>query len=241
MQYIFESFVVGAFGYLTFKQHYEYKKLSHKINELHVTFDTKNVIEALEKKSKKIKIKKLYKNAFFLGIGGGGCNLLSDILKKEVRFNHLYISSDTQTLSHKTNTLILQNNSLECRGDVVCGKKLINTDIKYKLCKELPKDKKIFLLATLGGGTGSGSTIAIAKLLQFLKFDFHVITVIPFRFEGQRRMQNAQKSLKELQNITSNISIVENSQVLTKLEKQTSVKESFQMISDEVFEVMLDV
>lgn len=237
MQYIFESFVVGAFGYLTFKQHYEYKKLLHKIDKLNVK-DTK---EILVKNAQEIKTEKLYKSAFFLGIGGGGCNLLSDILKKEVRFNHLYISSDTQTLSHKTNTLILQNNSLGCIGDVVCGKKLINTDIKYKLCKELPKDKKIFLLATLGGGTGSGSTIAIAELLRFLKFDFHVITVIPFRFEGQRRMQNAQKSLKELQNITSNISIVENSQLLPKLDKQTSVKESFQMISDEVFEVMLDV
>ena len=237
MQYIFESFVVGAFSYLTFKQHYEYKKLLRKIDELNV----KDTTEILVKNTQEIKTEKLYKSAFFLGIGGGGCNLLSDILKKDERFHHLYINSDEKTLRHKTNTLMLQNNSLGCGGDVACGKKLIDSNIKYKLCKALPKEKKIFLLATLGGGTGSGSTIAIAELLQFLEFDFHIITVLPFSFEGKQRMQNAQKSLEELQKITSNISIVENSQVLAKLEKQTSVKESFQMISDEVFEVMLDV
>ena len=54
-------------------------------------------------------------------------------------------------------------------------------------------------------------------------------------------MQTAQESLKELQEITPNISTIENAKILTKVEKKSSLKESFEMISEDVLEVMLSV
>jgi len=223
MQYMLEYLIIGIFAYIV-------------LNAM------RKIVDKLKKrKLQKVRTKKLRKNSFLLGIGGGGCNILSDILKKDKKFKHLYINSDIKTLQHKKNILTLQNNDLGCGGDVKCGKELITSNVVYKLSQTLPKDKKIFLLTTLGGGVGSGATIAIAKLLKSLAFDFHIVALLPFSFEGKKRMQTAQESLKELQEITPNISVIENAKILTNVEKKSSLKESFEMISDDVLELMLNV
>ncbi len=246
-----EGLTVGIFGYVVLKQHRDYQMFSVKLKELELTlneqkkqptFIYKEVVDELERrKAQKVRTKKLCKNSFLLGIGGGGCNILSDILKKDKKFKYLYINSDTKTLLHKKNILTLQNNDLGCGGDAECGKKLITSNVVYELSKTLPKDKKIFLLTTLGGGVGSGATISIAKLLKSLAFDFHIVVLLPFSFEGKKRMQTAQESLKKLQEITQNISIIENAKILRKIEKKSSIRESFQMISDDVLKTILDV
>jgi len=231
--------VVGMFAYVMLRQHRDYKMVSNRLKEIELALEEKTDTLKREK-VQKVRTKKLRKNSFLLGIGGGGCNILSDILKKDKKFKHLYINSDIKTLQHKKNILTLQNNDLGCKGDVKCGKELITSNVVYKLSQTLPKDKKIFLLTTLGGGVGSGATIAIAKLLKSLAFDFHIVALLPFSFEGKKRMQTAQESLKELQEITPNISVIENAKILTNVEKKSSLKESFEMISDDVLELMLN-
>jgi len=243
MQYMLEGLTVGLFAYVALRQHHDYKMVSSRLKELELALDvTQKMLDELEKrKAQKVKTKKLRTNSFLVGIGGGGCNILNDILKKDKKFKYLYINSDIKTLQHKKNILVLQNNTLGCGGDVKCGKELITSNIGYKLCQTLPKDKKIFLLTTLGGGVGSGATIAIAKLLKSLAFDFHIVVLLPFSFEGKKRIQTAQTSLKELQEITQNISVIENTKILGKIEKKSSIKESFEMISEDVLKVMLGV
>ena len=65
--------------------------------------------------------------------------------------------------------------------------------------EELQEQKMVFLCVGLGGGTGSGAAPLVARIAREEGAFVVVFAVMPFAFEGRRRLRQAEEALASLQ------------------------------------------
>ena len=76
---------------------------------------------------------------------------------------------------------------------------------------------EIYVIATLGGGVSSGATPEIVKYLQYdLKKDVVVFSVMPFNFEGTKRLKIANDSKEKISMYTNQHFTLQNDTLLKK-------------------------
>ena len=68
----------------------------------------------------------------------------------------------------------------------------------------------VFLTAGMGGGTGTGAAPVIAKAAQELGILTVAIVTIPFRFEGQLRINQAIEGINELEGFVDSLLVINN-------------------------------
>ena len=90
----------------------------------------------------------------------------------------------------------------------------------------------VFVAAGLGGGTGTGAAPVVASLAKELNALTVAVVTKPFRFEGPRRMQVAERGLAELTGTVDTVITIPNNRLLEIVPKGTSVPEAFQMADD---------
>ena len=182
----------------------------------------------------------------FIGIGGGGTNILEDISKLDNKHTFIHINSDYHSLKQKTSPhkILLGWNEkagLGCGGKEQCGRSLINDNIKKELCK-LTKNKKIvYLVSTLGGGVGSGATPEILQYLKTLNKKVIVFVTMPFNFEGKRRFSAAYNALDKIELHTDNLIIFKNDDLIANTQsKSLGIKDTFKIISNTIYKKISD-
>lgn len=99
---------------------------------------------------------------------------------------------------------------LGCGGDVAVGRqkaeeRLANDKI---LCRLICK--KVFVVSTLGGGTGTGGAPVIAKYLFDRGMILTNIVTIPFKFEGPAKMKRCQNAINEISQYAVNTEVINN-------------------------------
>jgi cell division protein FtsZ len=92
---------------------------------------------------------------------------------------------------------------------------------------------KIIILACLGGGTGSGASIVVAKEAENLGIEMIVVGTTPFAWEGAKRIKVATDAIEKLKEITNNVYCINNTEIINQL-KTIGIK--FNLAS--VFEAM---
>ena len=90
----------------------------------------------------------------------------------------------------------------------------------------------VFVVAGMGGGTGTGAAPVIASLAQ--EHDALTIGVVtlPFDFEGQRRTEQAEYGRYELQENSDAIIVVPNQRLLDTVEAELQTSEAFRMSNE---------
>ena len=68
----------------------------------------------------------------------------------------------------------------------------------------------VFICAGLGGGTGSGAAPTVAKLAKEAGAFVVGFVMMPFSFEGRRRLQQANSALAEMEKRTDALMTFEN-------------------------------
>ena len=210
-----------------------------------VGFSIYAILNKTETKQKHIDQYQL-KELCFIGVGGGGCNILEDISQIDPQHTFIHLNSDLQALQAKTSQykILLGHEDkagLGCGGKTACGAKLVNSSTKKQLFSLTKPFDEIYVITTLGGGVGSGATAKIIEYLNTLGKKVFVAVTIPFSFEGKKRYDTAQYSLKELQNINKDIIVVENDAVMhTCQSDMLGTKESFQYLSKDIYQGIID-
>jgi len=179
------------------------------------------------------------KKVCFIGIGGGGSNVVENIAKMENTHTVIHMNSDLQALQQKKygHRLLLgyeDKHGLGCGAKMECGLQLFNNTTKAKLQETIPEETTPCLVTALGGGVGSGVTPEVVKYLKEIKTKFKVIVIMPFTFEGKKRQQTAMKSLELIKHYTRNVIIIRNDDCLIKGSKQ-GFSESLATISKQVY------
>ena len=178
----------------------------------------------------------------FIGVGGGGSNILSDISNMDSRHTFIYINSDYNALVQKNSEYKILLTSEEkkdkwgCGGNTECGVSLIDEKVKKKL-KEFTKEyETIYLIATLGGGVGSGSTPEIIKYLKTIGKKVIIYVTLPFKFEGKVRQRIANETLKALKNTSRHLVVLENDELL---KSKKGMKEAFKLTSKSIYKQII--
>ena len=167
-----------------------------------------------------------------IGVGGGGANAV-DRLKMENldRLQLAVINTDFKALSTSpVQDKILIGTSLtrglSAGGDPELGRKAAEADAD-KIAEIVKDTDLVFLVAGLGGGTGSGATPVVAEVAAAAGAVVIAFVTMPFSFEGGRRRKQAEEALAELRRVCDAVIPLANDMLLQEGTEQTSVLDSF--------------
>jgi len=154
-----------------------------------------------------------------IGIGGGGCNAVNRYFPHAHELGEVWaLNTDAQHLltvqaHHK---LLLGRNLCRGRGanaDPHVGE-MAAEESRPQLAERLAGARLVFLIAGLGGGTGSGAAPVVAKVARERKATTVAFVTHPFTVEGQVRADNAHHSLDRLRAHADFTSVFRNDRLL---------------------------
>lgn len=173
-------------------------------------------------------------NIKVVGIGGGGNNAIREMVKQEMNnLDLIAINTDLQSLSLSEAEYKIQigkslTNGLGTGGNPELGKKAAEED-KDKISNTLDKADIVFITAGMGGGTGSGASSVVAKIVKQQGILTIGVVTKPFAFEGKKRKLQAEAGIEELKKEVDALITVSNDRLLRISSKDTSMKGAFEM------------
>lgn len=204
--------------------------------------DEKKIEEKSEDKIKKIKIK-------VIGIGGGGGSIVSEIsLKIKKNINFVVANTDKQALKLTGKKATRFSFGYDLTQGLGTGMnkeigKIAAENEKEKIKKILEDQDFCIFVSCLGGGTGSGAVPIFAKIAKNLGCISYGIFTIPFKFEGEKKIETAIETLEELRPHLNAMSIIPNDRIFQIVDKDTPLKlalSSINKILGEGLEALLE-
>ncbi len=167
-----------------------------------------------------------------IGIGGGGSNAV-DRLKMENldRLQLAVINTDFKALnvSPVQDKILIGTTvtrGLSAGGDPVLGYEAADAD-REKIADIVRGTDLVFIVAGLGGGTGSGAAPVVAEVATEAGALVIAFVTLPFSFEGGRRRKQAEEALAELRAVCHAVIPLSNDLLLQEGTEQTSVLDAF--------------
>lgn len=167
-----------------------------------------------------------------IGIGGGGSNAV-DRLKMENldRLQLAVINTDFKALnvSPVQDKILIGTTvtrGLSAGGDPVLGYEAADAD-REKIADIVRGTDLVFIVAGLGGGTGSGAAPVVAEVALEAGALVIAFVTLPFSFEGGRRRKQAEEALAELRAVCHAVIPLSNDLLLQEGTEQTSVLDAF--------------
>jgi cell division protein FtsZ len=172
----------------------------------------------------KIKIK-------VIGIGGGGVSIVSDTSKDIKKIKVSLVDTDLKTLKRAEKNLSVfclgkeLTKGLGTGGDIELAKEIALKE-KEKITKILRNEDLIIFVSCLGGGVGSGMTPIFAEISQKLGIKTIGFFTLPFRFEGEKKYENALFVFNRIKEFLNASLVIPNDNVFKAIKKmQESEKE----------------
>jgi cell division protein FtsZ len=159
-----------------------------------------------------------------VGLGGGGCNVISWVKEKGITGGKLIaVNTDATHLRIvKADKRILIGEKLT-RGLGAGGYPDVGERALYEsaneVMHELSKSNIIFLVAGLGGGTGTGSIVGLADVMRKKFADNPMapllvgVVTLPFEVETAR-LAAAKKGLNRLKDVCDSVVVIDNNRLV---------------------------
>ncbi|MEA1898764.1 MAG: cell division protein FtsZ [Bacteroidota bacterium] len=172
-----------------------------------------------------------------LGIGGGGSNAVNHMFSQGIKdVNFMVCNTDAQALENSPVAVKIQIGESITEGRGAGNKPEVGRQAAQEnlddIIETLSKNTKmVFLTAGMGGGTGTGAAPVIAKACRELGILTVAIVTIPFRFEGQKRIQQAIIGINELKNNVDSLLVI-NNEKLREIYGDLKLSEAFSRADD---------
>ncbi len=176
----------------------------------------------------------LYANIRVIGVGGGGCNAVDRMINDGVQgIEFIAVNTDHQSLAKSLASERIQIGSKVTRGlgagaHPETGQKAAEENIE-EISKVLEGTDMLFITAGMGGGTGTGASPVVAAIARKMGILTVGVVTMPFRFEGAKRRQNAERGVRDLQQYVDSLIIVPNDKLLEIASDDTSIDDAFSM------------
>jgi len=172
-----------------------------------------------------------------IGVGGGGGNMINHMINEGINSIDLIVANtDAQALDSSLAPYKMQLGMNATRGlgaGMVPDKGREAALESFEDIKSMLEGSDIvFISAGLGGGTGTGAAPIIAQAAKEIGALTVSIVTSPFKFEGRKRTKLAKEGLEELKRESDSIIVVPNEKLLSIVEKNLGIKESFRMVDD---------
>lgn len=173
-----------------------------------------------------------------IGVGGGGSNAINHMYSKGIKgVDYVVCNTDAQALenSNVPNKIQLGVNLTEGLGagaNPIVGEKAAIENLNEIKSMLENNTKMVFITAGMGGGTGTGAAPIISKIAMEMNILTVGIVTMPFVFEGQNRISQANIGLDKLRKNVDALIVVNNNK-LREVYGNLGVKQGFSK-ADEV-------
>jgi cell division protein FtsZ len=167
-----------------------------------------------------------------IGVGGGGSNAVNRMVQVGLDgVEFMVANTDLQALKHNAAPIKLQIGSKLTKGlgagaDPNVGRQAALEDTE-KMIQALDGADMIFVTTGLGGGTGTGAAPVIASLASELGALTVAVVTKPFKFEGKKRLIQAERGLEALRECVDTIITIPNERLLTIIDRTTTLNDAF--------------
>lgn len=172
-----------------------------------------------------------------VGVGGAGSNAVDRLKMEDLGQVPLaVINTDAQALASspvETKCMIGRGvtRGLGTGGDPEVGAQAAESDVDG-IRRVVSGTDLVFLLAGMGGGTGSGAAPVVARCANEAGALVIGFVTLPFTFEGARRQKQAEEALILLRNTCDAVIPLPNDILLQQLEESASVLDAFEKADD---------
>ena len=173
-----------------------------------------------------------------IGVGGGGGNMINHMVGEGVVDNIGLIAANTdaQALDTSKASVRIQLGERKTKGLGAGMKPEVGRESALESYEDLKEALEgadmVFIASGFGGGTGTGAAPVVAQAAKEVGALTVAVVTKPFGFEGRKRLKLAEKGIDELKKETDSIVIIPNDKLLSIVDKNLGIKESFKLVDD---------
>ena len=179
-------------------------------------------------------------NIKVIGLGGGGCNAITRMVREEVQgVEFIAMNTDAQHLAITEAPTRIQlgeklTKGLGVGGDHVMGQKAAE-ESSDELKQIVTGADMVFITSGMGGGTGTGAAPTIAEISKQSGALTIAVVTKPFTFEGTNRRQVAEQGIVRLLGKVDTLIIIPNDRLLDLCDQKTPVDNAFKLADDVLY------
>ncbi len=172
-----------------------------------------------------------------IGVGGGGGNAINRMVlsgMKSVEF--ISINTDNQALLTSQATYKLHIGDKLTRGKGAGGNpekgQRAAEESRDEIASALKGTDMVFITAGMGGGTGTGGAPVVAEVAHDMGILTVGIVTKPFKFEGKRRMEQADMGVTALREHVDALLVIPNERLKLLSEEKITLQNAFSAADD---------
>lgn len=175
-----------------------------------------------------------------IGIGGGGGNAIEHMMQENVEgVKFVACNTDAQALERSSAETVIQLGNEVTKGlgagaNPEVGRQSAEEN-RERVKEVLQGADMVFITAGMGGGTGTGAAPIIAEIAKELGVLTVAVVTKPFVFEGRKRMEVAEKGIKELSTHVDSLITIPNNKLLSVLGKNITLLNAFKAANNVLF------
>ena len=172
-----------------------------------------------------------------IGVGGAGTNAVNRMIDSGLQgVDFIAVNTDKQALTVSAATQKIQigeklTNGQGAGSDPEVGRKSAEEN-RTQISKALEEADMVFITAGMGGGTGTGAAPIVADIAKELGVLTVGLVTKPFRFEGMRRMKQAEGGIAELRNKVDSLVIIPNERLKLATDQKITMVNAFEIADD---------
>ena len=167
-----------------------------------------------------------------VGVGGGGNNAVNRMISSNIKgVDFIAVNTDRQALAKSGAA------KKKCRGEKVTrgNGAGANPEMGFKAAEESADEIReaimganmVFVATGMGGGTGTGAAPVVARISKELGILTVGIVTKPFKFEGGRRMAQADAGITELAKYVDSLVVIPNERLKEATEQKITLMNAF--------------
>jgi len=167
-----------------------------------------------------------------IGIGGGGGSIVAELSKRLNKASFLVANTDNRALKIMPRKVSRFKFGQELTHSLGTGMdpevgRLAAENEKQRIKKILKSQDLCIFIICLGGGTGSGAGPIFTEISHHSGNINLGIFTMPFKFEGERRIQIARESLEKFKPHLNGFMVIPNQRIFKIIDKKSSLSQSF--------------
>lgn len=173
-----------------------------------------------------------------VGVGGGGCNAVSSLMKRpdlhEIEF--AVINTDPTDLidCNVSERLLISSKESSLRGtggNIDLAKRAVEEN-QGEVEKVIADVDLLFLVAGFGGGTGTGAAPEIARMATQLKTPTVGVVILPFEYEGPQRVRRAREGVEKMREEVDSLITISNDKLDGAVCEDATFSDAMDVVND---------
>lgn len=171
------------------------------------------------------------------GVGGGGNNALNRMIAANIKgVEFIAVNTDRQALGRCTASKQICIGEQTTRGNGAGA----DPEKGAKAAEESAEEIKaaiegadmVFIATGMGGGTGTGAAPVVARIAKEMGVLTVGIVTKPFKFEGPKRMAQAERGINEISKYVDSLVVIPNERLKELSEEKITLMNAFGIVDD---------